>query len=56
LAVEVLEKMKKKNAAEILDMMDAKKARRLSELLAGYQKTASSEAEVRVPANAEEGN
>jgi flagellar motility protein MotE (MotC chaperone) len=39
LSVEVLDKMKKKNAAEILNAMDAKKARRLSELLAGYQRT-----------------
>jgi flagellar motility protein MotE (MotC chaperone) len=41
LAVEVLDKMKKKNAADILNLMDAKKARRLSELLTGYQRTPS---------------
>lgn len=47
LAVEVLDKMKKKNASEIMNMMDAKKARRLSELLTGYQ---------RVPAAADAGS
>lgn len=39
LAVEILDKMKKKNVAEIMNTMDAKKARRLSELLTGYQRT-----------------
>lgn len=42
LAIEVLDKMKKKNAAEILNMIDPKKARRLSELLTGYQRSPAS--------------
>lgn len=42
LAVEVIDKMKKKSAAEILNSMDSKKARRLSELLTGYQRTPAS--------------
>ena len=42
LAVEVIDKMKKKNAAEIMNALDPKKARRLSELLTGYQRSPSS--------------
>jgi flagellar motility protein MotE (MotC chaperone) len=42
LAIEVIEKMKKKNAAEILNAMDPKKARRLSEILTGYQRAPAS--------------
>ena len=42
LAVNVLDKMKKKNAAEVLNVMDAKKARRFSELLAGYERSPAS--------------
>jgi flagellar motility protein MotE (MotC chaperone) len=37
LAVEVLRKMKKKNAAEIMNMIQADKAQRLSEKFAGYK-------------------
>jgi flagellar motility protein MotE (MotC chaperone) len=47
LSIEVLDKMKKKNAAEILNALDSKKARHLSELLAGYQRS---------PATAEQEN
>ncbi len=42
LAVGVLDKMKKKNAAEVLNVMDAKKARRFSELLTGYERSPAS--------------
>lgn len=45
LAVEVLDKMKKKNAAEIMNLMDAQKAKRLSEVLTGYQRLPSSKSE-----------
>lgn len=38
LAVQVLEKMKKKSAADILNVMAADKAQRLSEMLAGYKR------------------
>ena len=38
LAVEVLRKMKKKEAAEIMNMIEADKAQRLSEKFAGYKK------------------
>ncbi len=41
LAVEVLAKMKNKNAAEILNLMDAEKAKRISEKYAGYREPAS---------------
>lgn len=41
LAVEVLAKMKNKNAAEILNLMDAEKAKRLSERFAGYREPAA---------------
>jgi len=34
--------MKKKSAAEIMDALDSKKARRLSELLTGYERTPAS--------------
>lgn len=37
LAIQILDRMKKKSAAEILNVMDAKKAQRLSEMLAGYK-------------------
>ena len=37
LAVEVLDRMKKKDAAAILNVMDPKKARRLSEMITGYR-------------------
>ena len=42
LAVEVMDKMKKKSAAAIMDALDPKKARRLSELLTGYQRSPAS--------------
>ena len=51
LAVEVLDKMKKKNAAEILNAMDSKKARRLSELLTGYERSTASVDESAQPAD-----
>lgn len=38
LAVEVLLKMKKKSAAEIMNLIDAQKAQRLSEKFAGYRR------------------
>lgn len=38
LAVEVLLKMKKKNAAEVMNLIDAAKAQRLSERFAGYRR------------------
>lgn len=38
LAVEVLKKMKKKDAAEIMNMIESDKAQRLSEKFAGYKK------------------
>ncbi|MDX9731479.1 MAG: hypothetical protein RBT63_06890 [Bdellovibrionales bacterium] len=41
LAVSILDGMKKKNAAEILNMMSAAKARKLSEMLTGYRHPAS---------------
>lgn len=41
LAVSILDKMKKKNAAEILNTMSAAKARKLSEMLTGYRQPAS---------------
>ena len=41
LAVEVLTKMKNKNAAEILNLMDAEKAKKLSERFAGFREPAS---------------
>jgi flagellar motility protein MotE (MotC chaperone) len=44
LAVEVLDKMKKKSAAEILNSMDPKRAQRLSEILAGYIRQPAAEA------------
>lgn len=40
LAVSILEKMKKKNAAEILNTMAAPKAKKLSEMLTGYRRPA----------------
>ncbi len=43
LAVSILDKMKKKNAAEILNTMSAAKARKLSEMLTGYRQPASEE-------------
>ncbi|MDZ4084738.1 MAG: hypothetical protein U1E10_17480 [Bdellovibrionales bacterium] len=43
LAVTILDKMKKKNAAEILNTMSAGKARKLSEMLTGYRQPASTE-------------
>lgn len=43
LAVSILDKMKKKNAAEVLNMMSAAKARKLSEMLTGYRQPASAE-------------
>lgn len=42
LAVEVLAKMKKKNAAEIMNLLSPEKARVLSEKYTGYRRTASS--------------
>lgn len=53
LAVEVMDKMKKKDAAAIMDALDPKKARRLSELLTGYQRSPASEAET---TNSKEGD
>lgn len=47
LAVTILDKMKKKNAAEILNMMSSAKARKLSEMLTGYRQPASTEAEAK---------
>lgn len=41
LAVTILDRMKKKNAAEILNTMSAAKAKRLSEMLTGYRQPAS---------------
>lgn len=41
LAVTILDRMKKKNAAEILNTMSAPKAKRLSEMLTGYRQPAS---------------
>ncbi len=41
LAVTILDKMKKKNAAEILNTMSAPKAKKLSEMLTGYRQPAS---------------
>lgn len=41
LAMTILDKMKKKNAAEILNMMTAAKAKKLSEMLTGYRQPAS---------------
>ncbi len=41
LAVSLLDKMKKKNAAEILNSMSAVKARKLSEMLTGYRQPSS---------------
>ena len=41
LAVAILDKMKKKNAAEILNTMSGPKAKRLSEMLTGYRQPAS---------------
>ena len=38
LAVEVLGKMKKKNAADIMNLLEPKKARVLSEKFAGYKR------------------
>lgn len=38
LAVEVMDKMKKKSAAEIMNALKPEKARRLSEMLTGYQR------------------
>jgi flagellar motility protein MotE (MotC chaperone) len=43
LAVTILDRMKKKNAAEILNTMSAGKARKLSEMLTGYRQPASTE-------------
>ena len=42
LAVEVMDKMKKKSAAEIMNALKPEKARRLSEMLTGYQRSPSS--------------
>jgi flagellar motility protein MotE (MotC chaperone) len=39
LAVEVMDKMKKKSAAEIMNALKPEKARRLSEMLTGYQRS-----------------
>ncbi len=47
LAVEVIDKMKKKSAAEIMNALDPKKARRLSELMTGYQRGPAADAEDR---------
>jgi flagellar motility protein MotE (MotC chaperone) len=47
LAVEVMDKMKKKSAAEIMNSLKPEKARRLSELMTGYQRSPSSEAEAK---------
>jgi flagellar motility protein MotE (MotC chaperone) len=44
LAVEVLTKMKNKSAAEILNVMDAEKAKHLSERFAGFREPASAAA------------
>lgn len=41
LAVEVLGKMKNKSAAEILNLMDAEKAKKISERFAGFREPAS---------------
>jgi len=41
LAVEILTKMKNKNAAEILNMMDPEKAKHLSERFAGFKEAAN---------------
>ncbi len=41
LAVEVLTKMKNKSAAEILNLMDSEKAKKISEKYAGYREPAS---------------
>ena len=43
LAVEVMDKMKKKSAAEIMNALKPEKARRLSEMLTGYQRSPSSD-------------
>ena len=43
LAVEVLAKMKKKNAAEIMNLLPPDKARILSEKYTGYRRLASPE-------------
>ncbi len=43
LAVTILDRMKKKNAAEILNTMSAGKARKLSEMLTGYRQPASAD-------------
>lgn len=45
LAMSILDKMKKKSAAEILNTMSAPKAKRLSEMLTGYRKPASASKE-----------
>jgi flagellar motility protein MotE (MotC chaperone) len=44
LAVEVMDKMKKKSAAAIMDSLKPEKARRLSELLTGYERVPASDA------------
>lgn len=38
LAVQILDRMKKKSASDILNVMNAQKAQRLSEMLAGYKR------------------
>jgi flagellar motility protein MotE (MotC chaperone) len=45
LAVEVMDKMKKKSAAEIMNALKPEKARRLSEMLTGYQRSPASDEE-----------
>ncbi|MBK7891695.1 MAG: hypothetical protein IPJ84_12915 [Bdellovibrionales bacterium] len=44
LAVTILDRLKKKNAAEILNAMSAAKAKRLSEMLTGYETVANADA------------
>lgn len=50
LAMDVLEQMKKKNAADILNAMSSEKAKRLSEMMTGYERSQS-----RAPAAAQKG-
>ncbi|MBL7687033.1 MAG: hypothetical protein JNJ49_03290 [Bdellovibrionaceae bacterium] len=44
LAVTILDRLKKKNAAEILNAMSASKAKKLSEMLTGYETVANADA------------
>lgn len=44
LAVTILDRLKKKNAAEILNAMSAAKAKKLSEMLTGYETVANADA------------